>query len=293
MHRIDSIRSNIILSRDAIHPALQAEDYAMFEDECLWPEKVGVGEVVYPPGGTFGPRLQRNLQLIMIHTGHMTVWIDGTLYTAPTNTVSVLFPGHQEYFAFAEECETRHSWLHVFLPQFPEAFLARLARLPWHLPLSPAITDLIHEALALKDSPLSTAATLRKALAVQIIWRYIGEGELLMTGATTPVDPAVENARRFIQVHLGEPLTLDMIARAAAVSPAHLIRLFRRQLNTTPMAFLWERRVAMGIELLRQTGLGVGEIAIRCGFRTSYHFSRRVRQAAGITPLEVRQQACR
>ncbi len=263
----------------------------MFEDERLWPEEVGVGEVVYPPGGTFGPRLQRNLQLIMIHTGHMTVRIDGTPYTAPTNTVSVLFPGHQEYFAFAEECETRHSWLHVFLSQFPETFLARLSRLPWHLPLSSAMTGLIYEALALKDSPLSTTTTLRKALAVQIIWRYIGEGELFMTGASTPMEPAVENARRFMQAHLGESLTLDMIAIAAAVSPPHLIRLFRQQLNTTTMAFLWERRVAMGIELLRQTGLGVGEIAKHCGFRTSYHFSRRVRQAAGIAPLEVRQQA--
>ena len=81
------------------------------------------------------------------------------------------------------------------------------------------------------------------------------------------------------------------VSTAAAVSPAHLIRLFRAQLNTTPMNYLWERRVAMGIELLLQTGLGVGEIANRCGFQTSQHFSRRVRQATGLTPLEVREQS--
>ena len=94
-----------------------------------------------------------------------------------------------------------------------------------------------------------------------------------------------------MHAHLAEPLTLDMIAMAAAVSPSHLIRLFRQQLNTTPMAYLWERRVGQGIDLLRQTGLSVGEIAKRCGFQTSYHFSRRVRQATGLSPLEVRQQA--
>ncbi len=185
----------------------------MVDDKCFWPEKVSVGEVVYPPGGAFGPRLQRNLQLIMLHSGHMTVWIDGVPRATPADTVCVLFPGHEERFTFAEECESWHSWLHIFSPQLSETLLARLA------------------------------------------------------------------------------LTLDMIAIAAAVSPAHLIRLFRQQLNTTPMAYLWERRVTQGIELLRQTGLGVGEIANRCGFRTSYHFSRRVRQAAGLSPLEVRQQA--
>ena len=263
----------------------------MIDDKCFWPEKVSVGEVIYPPGGVFGPRLQRNLQLVMLHSGRITVWIDGVPRTSLADTVCVLFPGHEERFAYAEECETWHSWLHIFIPQLSETLLARLARLPWPLQLSPAMTDLIREALALRNSPLSTADTLLKALAVQMIWRYIGEGELLMDGATTLPDPAVENARHFIHAHLGEPLTLDMIAMAAAVSPPHLIRMFRQELNTTPMAYLWERRVTQGIELLRQTGLSVGEIAERCGFRTSYHFSRRVRQAAGLSPLEVRHQA--
>ena len=104
------------------------------------------------------------------------------------------------------------------------------------------------------------------------------------------IDWNVSEMRRFISAHLTEPLTLDTIAAEAAVSPAHLIRLFRTQLNTTTMNYIWERRVAMGIELLLQTGLGVGEIAARCGFRTSHHFSRRVRQATGLTTLEVREQ---
>ena len=51
------------------------------------------------PGGTFGPRQQRNLQLVMDHSGHLTIWIDGMPRTATANTVGVLFPGHEERFA--------------------------------------------------------------------------------------------------------------------------------------------------------------------------------------------------
>ncbi len=268
-----------------------AETITMVDHECFWPEEVNAGEVTYPPGGTFGPRLQRNLQLIMLYSGHMTIWIDDVPHMASADSVLVLFPGHKERFTFAEECETWHSWLHIFIPQLSQTLLARLARLPWPLQLSSTMADLAHEALALRNTPLSTAPILLKTLAVQMIWRYIGEGELQMNGTSTPADPAVETARHFIHAHLREPLTLDMIAMAAAVSPPHLIRLFRQQLNTTPMAYLWERRVAQGIDLLRQTGLSVGEIAIRCGFQTSYHFSRRVRQAMGLSPIEVRQQS--
>ncbi len=227
----------------------------------------------------------------MLYSGHMTIWIDDVPHMASADSVLVLFPGHKERFTFAEECETWHSWLHIFIPQLSQTLLARLARLPWPLQLSSTMADLAHEALALRYSPLSTAPILLKTLAVQMIWRYIGEGELQMNGTSTPADPAVETARHFIHAHLREPLTLDMIAMAAAVSPPHLIRLFRQQLNTTPMAYLWERRVAQGIDLLRQTGLSVGEIATRCGFQTSYHFSRRVRQAMGLSPIEVRQQS--
>src|SRR5207237_610785 len=53
----------------------------MVDDERLWPEEVSVGEVIYPPGGAFGPRLQRNLQLIILHSGQMTVWIDDVPHT--------------------------------------------------------------------------------------------------------------------------------------------------------------------------------------------------------------------
>ncbi len=80
-------------------------NHTMVDDECLWPEEVSVGEVTYPAGGVFGPRLQRNLQLIMLHSGHMIVWIDDVPHTAPADTVCVLFPGHREYFTLAEECE--------------------------------------------------------------------------------------------------------------------------------------------------------------------------------------------
>jgi AraC family transcriptional regulator of arabinose operon len=71
------------------------------------------------------------------------------------------------------------------------------------------------------------------------------------------------------------------------------VRRFRAELGTTPMAYLWQRRVATGIDLLTHTGLPVGEIAARNGFKSVYHFSRRVKQQAGMPPTAVRRQRWR
>lgn len=75
------------------------------------------------------------------------------------------------------------------------------------------------------------------------------------------------------------------------MSSARLVRRFRAELGTTPMAYLWERRVAVAVDLPGSTGLPLKEVAARTGFRSVYHFSRRVKAQAGVPPTEVRRQS--
>ena len=263
----------------------------MDESHALWPDHVQIGEVVYPAGGTLGPRIQRNVQLVIVHNGEMTVWVDGVSRHATARTVSVLLPGHEERFAFSSAGETWHSWIHATLPSLPAAYLHRFAALPWSLPLSPTMTDLMRQALALHRVALPTANAMRKALVAQMLWCYIGEGEYGVPGGSGTMHPAVERARAMIDERFGGPLTLAEIAHEAAVSPAHLIRLFRAQLDTTPVAYLWRRRVEQGVLLLEQTGLSVATVAQTCGFPNAYHFSRRVRLATGLSPRDLRRRS--
>ena len=119
----------------------------MSGDRGFWPVDVQFGNITYPPGGAFGPRLQRNLQLVMLHSGSMRVWIDGTPHHVCENTICVLFPGHEEHFVFDKARETQHSWLHISTSSLNEDLVTRLAQLPWPLPLSIGMASLTHEAL--------------------------------------------------------------------------------------------------------------------------------------------------
>jgi AraC family transcriptional regulator of arabinose operon len=243
------------------------------------PDTVSVGEVVYPPGGHLGPRWQRDLQLVLVHTGTATVTVDdGEPVMHGPGTVRLLLPGHREEFAFAADAPTRHSWI-----QTRAASPAGFAALPVAIPASTALTALVREAVAVARTPLPTARPLLAALAAAALWRYAGEA------VSIPAGP-VEAARRHADAHLADrDLDLRALAAAAHVTPAHLVRRFRAELGTTPIAYLWQRRVATGIDLLTHTGLPVGDIAVRTGFKSVYHFSRRVKAHAGMPPTAVRE----
>ena len=46
-------------------------------DHSSLPTDVFFGDVVYEAGGTYGPRLQTNYQLLFINSGHARIEIDG------------------------------------------------------------------------------------------------------------------------------------------------------------------------------------------------------------------------
>jgi AraC family transcriptional regulator of arabinose operon len=128
-------------------------------------------------------------------------------------------------------------------------------------------------------------------LGLSALHAYAFEAEHAALRSLTP--EAVVKAQQFIEANLSQPIVLDDIARAASVSPPHLIKLFRQHLRTTPIRYAWDARVRRGAELLTQSGLSVSEVAEQCGFQTPFHFSRLIKQRYGLPPKELRKQAWR
>ena len=89
--------------------------------------------------------------------------------------------------------------------------------------------------------------------------------------------------------HLGEPLTVEVLARRAAMSPRSFARRFVAATGTTPLQWLLRQRVLHAQRLLETTEQPVERVAADCGFGTAagmrVHFQRQV----GTSPMAYRR----
>ncbi len=104
---------------------------------------------------------------------------------------------------------------------------------------------------------------------------------------------AVSVARRYMEEHYAEDLHVDDVAREAAISTSQLIRLFKRQLGTTPHSYLLRYRITQAKELLAETTIPVATIARQVGFASESNFSYRFGEMCGQSPSAYRAGAPR
>jgi transcriptional regulator GlxA family with amidase domain len=96
-------------------------------------------------------------------------------------------------------------------------------------------------------------------------------------------------ARDLVDGRYDEPLDLEVLARAANVSPRHFSRSFRRVFGETPRQYLISRRLERARHLLRTTDDSVAEICLAVGFNSVGSFTTTFTRHVGISPMTYRR----
>lgn len=99
----------------------------------------------------------------------------------------------------------------------------------------------------------------------------------------------VNRASQYIDRRLNQKITLAELAAHVYLSPAHLCRVFRSELNTTPGAYVTQRRLEHARSLLETTDLPIQRIAVLCGYPNAQHFNHAFRRNVGVSPGEYRR----
>ena len=118
----------------------------------------------------------------------------------------------------------------------------------------------------------------------------------------TPPDqfkPAIENggraepveiwkARKFIEEHSAEELSLSKVAKAANISPNYLSEKFKEVTGINFVDYINRIRFEGACRLLQNVDLRVSEIAFAVGFQSLSQFNRVFKKLSGKSPSYYR-----
>ena len=95
-------------------------------------------------------------------------------------------------------------------------------------------------------------------------------------------------ARKFIEGHSAEELSLHKLAKAVNISANHLSEKFKQVTGMNFVEYVARTRFEHACDLLRNPNLRVSEIAFAVGFQSLSQFNRVFKKLSGKSPTEFR-----
>lgn len=100
---------------------------------------------------------------------------------------------------------------------------------------------------------------------------------------------AIRQARRYIDDHFDQGISLTELAEHVALSPYYLLRVFRAEVGMPPYTYLESVRIRRAQRLI-EAGKPLAEVAAEAGFSSQSHLTHRFKQIIGVTPGQYAQQ---
>jgi AraC family transcriptional regulator len=102
-------------------------------------------------------------------------------------------------------------------------------------------------------------------------------------------DFRVQRAMCFMERHLDARVSLEQVARSAALSRPHFFSLFHEQTSLTPRIYWNLLRIENAVGCIPATESPISDLAYNLGFSSQGNFSRFFREHIGVSPICFRK----
>ena len=245
------------------------------------------GEVNFQNGGHFGPLSQSYLDLVIIYKGEVDIDVDGRTRHVSAGNVCLVYNETSVDYELIEN--THYIWCETGELVVNKDGKDRLKALPTILPIWDRIDALQKMGVGLGKGSGENFDNLRNSLGIAVFYEYFHQANLLE--AEKPLAPGVQRAKRYIEQHYTDDNVIENVTHVSGLTHKYLISSFQKHLKTTPTRYLWQLRTGHGMNLIIQTDLSIGDIAIQSGFQNQFHFSRYIKQHYGYSPTRLRKRS--
>ena len=155
---------------------------------------------------------------------------------------------------------------------------------------SAGVTAGIDLSLALVEEDLGRAAALHVArMMVVFLRRPGGQSQFSATlAAQTRETGTLGELLAWLPDNVQRRLSVDTLAKRAAMSPRHFARVFRREVGSTPAKHVEDLRLELARRQLESTARSLPQVASESGFASAEILRRVFVRRLGVTPGQYR-----
>lgn len=244
-----------------------------------------IGDVTYPPGGTFETRDLNCFQVFVMGAGSCVITAEGEPFKCDSGSIFMMYPKTHYLLQFDKQTACTHYWVALFDYSSQYSKLKLLNNQTVIIKQNPVLQDYMKLCLRLRDtSGFELAEFSFVNQYVETLTDYI----LQMNKEKSRFNNKVLIALNFIRTRYSDNLNLSVLAEQVHCSPEHLSRLFKQSGLNPPMNYLKEFRLNKALYLIKETSLSFKEIGQQVGIPDPFQFSKSVKYKCGVSPRELR-----
>ena len=195
--------------------------------------------------------------------------------------------GHNSYIAFFIDTPLFEAVLGEY--GMAAGDLARSQTLAADEPLYDALAAFFREGRERRQGRETLLRSMAMVVAHRTVRLLKGEGAESAGGDCMEI----HRLAGWLKGRLGERVSVGQMADYLHMSESSLNRFFKRETGQSPMEYAGRLRLEQARGLLGEAAHSIGEVAERCGFGSSAHFSRSFAAAFGVSPREYRKRVAR
>jgi AraC-like DNA-binding protein len=140
------------------------------------------------------------------------------------------------------------------------------------------------------ETPVLTAERFQAVIQLlKVFAEYLSEFAGRQALGWSETEPAaVFNAKRFVQSHVEDPITLSLVVEHVHVSRHYFCKLFKKATGMTLTEYVARARVEKAKTLLVESSLRISEVVFAAGFGSVPRFNSVFKRQVGMPPTEYR-----